>query len=223
MLLDWALATPRYRATAILEIQKESHGAFGLENTTTDRPTSAVSDSFDDNLTLQTEIGILQSDALTLDVIRRAGLEATPDYFGRRPGGFAFLHCLAFWRKPLEPLSTPLAEAPNRRYVALRIFAAHRKIAPQAGTRLIAVSYSDPDPARAARVVQSLVQALSDYGFPVAVLGRGAVGLLAFRAAWPRSSSRPTRSTHAPPRSTAPPATTATILRTIPCSPASTR
>lgn len=163
-LLDWALATPRYRSTAILEVQKESHGAFGLDNTTVDRSTTAVSDSFDDNLTLQTEVGILQSDALTLDVIHRAGLESSPDYFGRRPGG-AILPRLAFWRKPLEPLSTPLAEAPNRRYAALRIFAAHCKIAPQAGTRLIAISYSDPEPARAARVVQSLVQALADYGF----------------------------------------------------------
>ncbi len=164
-LLDWALATPRYRATAILEMQKESQGAFGLENTTTDRSTTAVSDSFDDNLTLQTEVGILESDALTLDVIRRAGLEDTRDYFGGPRGGPALLHRLAFWRKPLEPLSTALAEAPNRRYVALKIFASHRRIAPQAGTRLITVSYSDPDPTRAASVVQTLVQALSDYGF----------------------------------------------------------
>jgi len=164
-LADWALATPRYRSTAILEIQKESQGAFGLENTTTDRATTAISDSFDDNLTLQTEVGVLESDALTLEVIRNAGLEATPDYFGQRSGGVAFLHRLAFWRKPLEPASTPLAEAPNRRYEALKIFAAHRKIAPQAGTRLIQVSYADPDPARAARVVQALVQALANYGF----------------------------------------------------------
>jgi uncharacterized protein involved in exopolysaccharide biosynthesis/Mrp family chromosome partitioning ATPase len=164
-LLDWTLATPRYRATAILEMQKESQGAFGLENTTTDRSTTAVSDSFDDNLTLQTEVGILESDALTLDVIRRAGLEDTRDYFGGKKGGAALPHGLAFWRKPLEPLSTPLTEAPNRRYVALKIFASHRRIAPQAGTRLLVVSYSDPDPARAASVVQTLVQALSDYGY----------------------------------------------------------
>lgn len=164
-LLDWGLATPRYRATAVLEIQKESEGAFGLDNTTTDRPTDPVSDSFDDNLTLQTEVGILESDALTLDVIRRSGLETTTDYFGQQPGGLVFLRKLALWRKPLETLSTPLSDAPNRRYVALKIFAAHCKVAPQAGTRLIEVSYSDPDPARAALVVQTLLQALSDYGF----------------------------------------------------------
>ncbi|MGB6611015.1 MAG: GumC family protein, partial [Acidobacteriaceae bacterium] len=164
-ILYWASSTPHYRATAVIEIQKESHGAFGLEATTSDRPASAVTDPFDDNLTLQTEASILRSDALTLEVIRRTGLENTPDYFAPRPHAFATLHKLYFWRKPLEPLSTPLAEAPNRRFVALKIFARHSKIAPDAGTRLVTISYSDPDPARAALVVNTLVQSLFDYGF----------------------------------------------------------
>jgi len=164
-LLYWICARPHFQATAVLEIQKDSHGAFGLENTTTDGPSTAISDSFDDNLTLQTEIGILQSDAVTVDVIQRAGLETTPDYFAPHAGVFPGLGKLFFWRKPLEPLSMPLADAPNRRFAALKIFATHRKIAPQAGTRLIAISYSDPDPDRAAAVVNTLVQALSDYGF----------------------------------------------------------
>lgn len=163
--LYWLCATPRFRATAVIEIRKESQGAFGLDNSTADHPTTEISDSFDDNLTLQTEIGILESDALTLDVIRRTNLESTPDYFAPHSGASAALHWLCFWRKPLETLSTPLGDAPNRRFAALKIFASHRRIAPQAGTRLIAISYSDPDPARAALVVNSLVQALSDYGF----------------------------------------------------------
>lgn len=164
-LLYWACATSRYRATAVIEMQKESQGAFGLDNTTSDRQATEISDSFDDNLTLQTEIGILQSDALALDVIHRTGLETTPDYFASHTGPSAALHKLFFWRKPMEPLSTPLADAPNRRFAAIKIFAAHCKIAPQAGTRLISISYADPDPARAATVVNTLVQALSDYGF----------------------------------------------------------
>jgi polysaccharide biosynthesis transport protein len=163
--LYWLWATPRYRATAVIEIQKESTGAFGLDNTTADRPSTPIGDSFDDNLTLQTEIGILQSDAVTLDVIRSTGLEPTADYFAPRSGTRAAFHRLYFWRKPLEPLSTPLADAPNRRFVALKIFAAHRRIAPQAGTRLIAIGYADPDPVRATSVANALVQALADYRF----------------------------------------------------------
>jgi uncharacterized protein involved in exopolysaccharide biosynthesis len=164
-LIYWVCATPHYRATAVIEIQKESHGAFGLDNAISDRQSTAISDSFDDNLTLQTEIGILQSDALTLDVIRRTGLENTPDYFAPHARGFSWTHRLFFWRKPFEPLSIPLAAAPNRRYVALKTFAHRSKIAPASGTRLISIAYSDPDPTRAAAVVNNLVQSLSDYGF----------------------------------------------------------
>ncbi|HEY1501391.1 MAG TPA: exopolysaccharide transport family protein [Acidobacteriaceae bacterium] len=164
-LVYWTFARPHYQATAVLEIQKDSRGAFGLENTTTDRPSTTINDSFDDNLALQTEIGILQSDALTLEVIRRASLETTPDYFAPRSGGLSGWHKVIFWRKPVEPLSTPLADAPNRRFAALRIFAAHRRIASLAGTRLVAISYSDPDPVRAAAVVNTVIEALSDYGF----------------------------------------------------------
>src|ERR1700728_2837157 len=121
-ILDWLCATPRYRATAVIEVQKQAHGAFGLDNTTADSQTTAVSDSFDDNLTLQTEIGILQSDSIALNVIRRTSLENTPDYFAPRHSSFTWLHHLYFWSKPLEPLSVPLANAPNRRYAALKIF-----------------------------------------------------------------------------------------------------
>jgi len=163
--LYWLSATPRYSATAVIEVQKESQGAFGLDTTTADRPTTEISDSFDDNLTLQTEVGILESDMLTLDVIRNTGLETTPDYFAPHPRSSTAFGRLVFRHKPLEPLSTPLAAAPNRRFAALKIFAAHRRIAPQAGTRLIAVSYTDPDPARAAAVVNNLLQSLSAYGF----------------------------------------------------------
>lgn len=168
-LLSWIAATPRYRATAIIEVQKQSRGAFGLDNATADTPSTALSDSFDDNLTLQTEIGILQSDAVALDVIRRTGLESTPDYFApptnRHSWATSLRRNVFFWQKPLEPLSVPLEDAPNRRYVALKIFAKRAKIAPAAGTRLIRISYSDPDPQRAAAVVNALVQSLGETTF----------------------------------------------------------
>ena len=165
-LLCWILATPRYRATAIIEVQKQSRGAFGLDNSTADSPTAAVSDSFDDNLTLQTEIGILQSETVALDVIRRTGLESTPDYFAPRPARHPWIAALSrkafFWRRPLEPLAIPLEDAPSRRYVALKTFSSRAKIAPAAGTRLIHISYSDSDPQRAAAVVNALVQSLGE-------------------------------------------------------------
>lgn len=164
-LLYGVCSTRRYRATAEIEMQKQSHGAFGLESATSDKTASDVSDSLSDNLSLQTEIGILESDAVTMDVIQRTGLETSSDYWGPGAAAPAGVHRLFFWKKAVEPLSVPLAEAPSRRDAAIRIFARHRRIAPVAGTRLIAISYSDSDPRRAAAVVTALLQALFDYRF----------------------------------------------------------
>jgi succinoglycan biosynthesis transport protein ExoP len=161
----WACTPPRYRATAQIEVQSQSQGAFGLANATADRPSSEVSDSFDANLNLQTDMGILQSDALALDVIRRTGLEHTPDYFAPHAGRAGWLRNPLSRPRAVELLSTPLADAPSRRYIALRTFSHLRRVATVAGTRLISISYSDRDPVRATRVANALVQSLSDYTF----------------------------------------------------------
>ena len=62
-------------------------------------------------------------------------------------------------------IAISIDEAPDRRYLALKIFANHLKVAPVTGTRLIDISYTDPDPRLAADVVNRLVQALMDYSF----------------------------------------------------------
>jgi capsular exopolysaccharide synthesis family protein len=72
---------------------------------------------------------------------------------------------LFFWRKPVEPMSVPLDEAPNRQYAVLKIFASHLKVEPLTGTRLIEVSYASPDPRTAADVVNRLIAALQEYTF----------------------------------------------------------
>ncbi len=166
-----SFATPRYRATAEIQVQKMDGGAFGLENGVTGQAASAAStDSLDYTMTLQTKAGILRSPALAVAVIREAGLEPTQDYFAPASAGgtFGFLHAWLArlpWRKPLEPLGVPLAQASNRRYAAERIFKSHLKVQPQAGTRLIDVSYSDPDPARAAAVANTVVRVLAELNF----------------------------------------------------------
>ena len=171
-LLYCVVATRRYKATSEIQVQREVPGAFGLESSVMGRDDGGVSpDSLDYNIMLQTEAGILQSSDLALTVIRELHLETTRDYFSQHPApGLASrlnaaLGAVLFWRKPLEPLSVPLEQAPNRRYTALKIFAAHLKVLPVTGTRLIDVSYSDPDPQRAAAVVNHLVAELGDFTF----------------------------------------------------------
>lgn len=166
------LATRRYKATGEIQIQKEATGAFGLESGVMGRDDNSVStDSLDYNVTLQTAANILQSNTIALIVIQDEKLEDTHDYFPRHvspsPAAWmdALLSRLMFWRKPLEPLSIPLDQAPNRRYKALKIFASHLKVEPVIGTRLIDVSYADPDPARSAAVVNRLIAELGEFSF----------------------------------------------------------
>jgi uncharacterized protein involved in exopolysaccharide biosynthesis/Mrp family chromosome partitioning ATPase len=166
------LATRRYKATGEIQIQKEAAGAFGLESGVLGRDDNTVStDSLDYNVTLQTAANILQSNAIALVVIHDLQLEDTHDYFPRHvsPSAATWINALlsrvVFWRKPLEPLSIPLDQAPNRRYKALKIFASHLKVEPVVGTRLIDVSYSDPDPARSAAVVNHMIAELGEFTF----------------------------------------------------------
>lgn len=157
------IATPHYQATAQIEVPKESPSAFGLENSVTGDAESRNADTLDYTMTLETEANILQSSTLALEVIKDLRLETTEDYYPERKPGIAIPAWVFFWRKPVEAMSVPLDEAPNRRYAVLKIFARHLKVAPIAGTRLIEISYSDPDPLRAPVVVNRLIQALSDY------------------------------------------------------------
>ncbi len=166
-----SLATPRYHATAEIQVQKMDGGAFGLENGVTGpAAAAAATDSLDYTMTLQTKAAVLRSPALAVAVIREAGLEPTEEYFAPAARGHEppFWHAWLArlpWRKPLEPLSVPLAQAPNRRYAAERIFKAHLKVQPLAGTRLIDVTYTDPDPARAAAVANAAVRVLAALNF----------------------------------------------------------
>jgi len=161
------LATRRYRATVEVQVQKEDGGAFGLESTVTGIAGAAGSDSLDYNMTLQTEAGVLRSPALALTVIEAAHLQQTPDYFAPADRGKTSLTWKARlpWYKPLEPLSVPLAQAPNRRYAAEKIFKSHLKVQPLAGSRLIDISYTDRDPARAAMVANTVARVLADMAF----------------------------------------------------------
>ncbi len=170
--ISCAFGTRRYRATAEVQVQKEESGAFGLDTTVLGQNGSqGAGDSLDYTLTLQTEVGILRSPALARTVLEDAHLEPTAAYFPASASGMTWWGLLSEsmvrlgWAAPLEPLTTPLAQAPNRRYVAEKIFAHQLKVQPIAGTRLIDVSYTDPDPVRAAAVANTITRVLADMTF----------------------------------------------------------
>ena len=160
-----ALATPRYQATGQIELQKDSPGTLGLDRSVTGGSANDDADALDTSMTLETDAQILQSSTLALTVVKDLKLETTEDYYPAHRRGLQVPAWMLFWRKPVETLSVPLDEAPNRRYAVLKIFASRLKVEPLAGTRLIDVSYSSPDPALASAVVNRLIEALQEYTF----------------------------------------------------------
>jgi capsular exopolysaccharide synthesis family protein len=159
------LATPRYLATGQIEIEKDDPGALGLDRSVTGDEAQQDADALDTSMTLETDARILQSSTLALMVVKDLKLESTEDYFPAHRSGLRIPEWVFFWRKPVEPLTVSLDEAPNRRYAVLKIFASRLKVEPLTGTRLIDVSYSSPDPKLASVVVNRLIEALQEYTF----------------------------------------------------------
>lgn len=154
-MLYWLVSTPQYTATGLLQLESAPASTFGLANSVSGEAPRASLDALDANMTLETDVHLLDSGTLAVPVIEQLGLERTP----------VFEHAERAIRSGgLEPLSVPLAFAPKRRYVALKVFAHRLRVRSLGGTRLIEIRYRDPNPERAAAVVNTLMQSFLNYG-----------------------------------------------------------
>jgi lipopolysaccharide/colanic/teichoic acid biosynthesis glycosyltransferase len=70
--------TRKYKATGEIQVAKQSSDDLGLDGMKGDG--GSVSDALEDNIALQTQANILQSDTLALKVIQNLGLENTWDF-----------------------------------------------------------------------------------------------------------------------------------------------
>jgi polysaccharide biosynthesis transport protein len=159
------IATPKqYSSTAIVQIGREQESRLSLDSSS---PES--SDALQDNISLQTQVGILASDSLALDVIQDLHLSATRDFNPRRnPFGFLVSLMPSWNRKASDLASAPDKEYgsdPQERLRVLRIFHKRLAITPLPGTRLLNISYVSSDPRIAEQVVNSLARQLQDFDF----------------------------------------------------------
>jgi capsular exopolysaccharide synthesis family protein len=157
------LSTPKFEGKGVLEIQKTSADMLGLQSMMVGA-SDGPGDALNANLDLQTESEILQSDALALKVIQELDLDTTRDFQPSSGPLARTLGLLTYSGPPDEP-GASLEDSPQRRIYALKVFAAHLKVEPVAGTRLITVRYFHPDRKVAPAVVNELIRALKDYGF----------------------------------------------------------
>lgn len=158
-----AFGTRYYKATGQIQVGKETENNLGLQ---TDGSPEAPPDAIQENLTLQTQASILESDTLALKVINDLNLESTEDF---RPSFNPIGYVLGLFTidGPPDPHKATLEESPRRRVKALKVFSKRLKVQPVSGTRLIEISYLNPDPKLAAQIVNHLANSLVDYNFKI--------------------------------------------------------
>lgn len=158
-------STRRYQASGIIQLQKSSSDGLGLDSMISGA-SGGASDALSLNIDLQTQSSILQSDPLALRVIQKVKLESNSDF---RPHFHPF-GWLAGFMSPSGARDDPgatLENSPRRSERLLAVFDKNLKVKAIAGTRLIEVEYSNPDPKVAAAVVNSLVEELIEFTFQV--------------------------------------------------------
>lgn len=154
---------PRYVAYETVQLQKDQEGPLGLDE---ELAHVMPSDTLDYNLNLETQVGVLQSDSLALKTIEDLNLEHTYDFKGKF-NPINFVMGLIAPKGTSDPKNVPLSQAPVRQLHALMVFKSHLTVKPSEGTRLITISYSNPDPKLAAAVVNHLVASFIDYNYQI--------------------------------------------------------
>ena len=166
-ILYCATATRRYKAETVIEI-KRPDDSLGLNSIVQGSSQSGGDEAspLEENVTLATKVQELESDNLELRVIDELGLENTDDFkphLNLNPLG-PILGLFDPKSKPDGP-GVPFMDSPIRRAKALKVFNRHLAVEIVAGTRLINIGYSSPDPELAAKIVNTLVNDLELYNF----------------------------------------------------------
>ena len=156
--------TRRYEATGEIQVARQSSDELGLDGMKGDGGSASADDALEDNIALQTQSNILQSDTLALKVIEDLGLENTED-FQPKFNPISWVLDLVSPQGPRDSATASLENAPVRRTRVLKVFSRHLKVKPQAGTELIEISFLSSSPKTSAAVVNELMNSLVDYTF----------------------------------------------------------
>jgi capsular exopolysaccharide synthesis family protein len=152
------LLTPVYTAQATLQIDREAARVFNAEDVAP-RESMIQGEEF-----FQTQYGLLRSRSLAERVIESLGLASSD----------ASLTALGV--KPPPATGTAAAQAANRRAAVLEAVQENLSVSPVRGSRLVAVSYDNPNPAVAARIAngfaENFIQANLDRKFESSTYAR---------------------------------------------------
>jgi len=139
--------TPVYEAGGTIEINKPD-ATLNFQNSAT------FSLDYYDPTELETELKILQSDLLAVQVIRELNLDRRPEFAGQAPPA-----------PSLDLAPDPLQTDPSRASALIGGLKGGLRVALVPNTRIIEVYYRSPDPQMAANVVNTLMQTYVENNF----------------------------------------------------------
>lgn len=138
--------TPVYEAGGTIEINKPD-ASLNFQNSAT------FSLDYFDPTELETELKILQSDLLALQVIRELNLDRRPEFGGGAPS------------PSLDLAPDPMQSDPARASAMLGAFRGNLRVALAPNSRIIEVHYRSSDPQMAANIVNTLMQTYVENNF----------------------------------------------------------
>jgi len=140
--------TPIYEAVGRIAVGHENNDVLGFKD---GAQSFATDDDFDYTVALDTQLKILQSDAIALATARALQLDKTP----------AFSSSSA---NPNDPLPTPTAD-PKQEAALMAFVQNGLKLSIVPKTRIVEIRFSNPDPQMAAKVVNTLVNVYVEQNF----------------------------------------------------------
>jgi len=141
--------TPIYEASGSIEINKPDSGLVNFSNS----PTFNV--DYYDPTELETEVMILQSDLLSLQVVKELGLDRRPEFGGKTPA----------LPSSLDLAPDPLQADASRTSALLSSFRGNLKVTLPPNTHIIKVSFRNPDKDLTAHVVNTLMSTYTENNF----------------------------------------------------------
>src|SRR5580692_8352130 len=141
--------TPVYEASGSIAINKPDSSLGNFNNSTT------FNIDYYDPTDLETEVKILQSDLLALQVVKDLGLDRRPEFGGKIPTSSSSLD--------LAP--DPLQADPSRTSALLANFRGNLKVMLAPNTKIIEVHFRSPDKDLAANVVNTVMSTYTENNF----------------------------------------------------------
>jgi len=140
--------TPRFRATATIELNEDKSGGVSALSDLASMASGGVDEL---KVKVQTETAVIEDDTIALNVMQKRGmlrLEGTGGWFNKQPG----------------PVVSRVEDLPARRREELiEGFEGGLKVKQVETSRLIAITYTSTDPVQAAEIANTIVHEYKQY------------------------------------------------------------